>query len=454
MRGAAERLVAMSRDEDPYLRRYEEVLPLQIEAMAHRFSEQRAQIPILERRAADAGISGIRDFSDGVPLLFAHSVYKSYPDVFVTRGQWDLMSQWLGTLTATLPGEPDVREIDMAGVNDIDGWVERLQSHGHYLVTSSGTSGKCSFLHETRLERDLLVDGTIRFPSWVTGAVPRAERPVFVLGPSQGWHLFVWVLREWAKAWGRPDATYWLSDRPISVAQINRIGTLMRAMAEGRATPDQVAQSERIAREQQTLMRADLEHLIDAMLSHKNEPAAVFGTVGQYWMIMEMLQSRGDNGEIFHPDSILCVGGGPKGKKLPADYTTPLMEFFGVGRGNWARVYGMSEVHAPFPMCREGWYHTPPTVALFILDETGEQLLNPTEGEINGRVGLFDVTADSRWGGIISGDNVDARFSPCPCGRPGPTVTNITRYADLGASDDKLTCSGTLDAYVRGVIAS
>ncbi|MHB8696285.1 MAG: hypothetical protein ACYDHH_34155, partial [Solirubrobacteraceae bacterium] len=62
----------------------------------------------------------------------------------------------------------------------------------------------------------------------------------------------------------------------------------------------------------------------------------------------------------------------------------------------------------------------------------------------------FDAAIDGRWGGIISGDKVDADLSHCRCGRRSPTVSTITRYADIG--DDKLTCAGTMSSYVRGVL--
>ena len=51
---------------------------------------------------------------------------------------------------------------------------------------------------------------------------------------------------------------------------------------------------------------------------------------------------------------------------------------------------------------------------------------------------------------MISGDRISTSFAKCDCGHQGPTVgLEITRYADL-ASGDKIACSGTLDAYVRG----
>ncbi|MFA5496448.1 MAG: hypothetical protein WC247_16905, partial [Porticoccaceae bacterium] len=56
-----------------------------------------------------------------------------------------------------------------------------------------------------------------------------------------------------------------------------------------------------------------------------------------------------------------------------------------------------------------------------------------------------------RWGGLITGDKVTADFSPtCGCGRPGPVILDtIARYVQPG-EDDKISCAGTIDAYIRG----
>jgi hypothetical protein len=66
---------------------------------------------------------------------------------------------------------------------------------------------------------------------------------------------------------------------------------------------------------------------------------------------------------------------------------------------------------------------------------------------------VFDLAQDGRWGGIVTSDRVRVNFSPCPCGLQSPTVLSCERYDALGAKDDKLTCAGTMDAYIRGLVA-
>ena len=80
-----------------------------------------------------------------MPLLFAHTVYKSYPPSFVEQGRWDRMLQWLQTLSVA-----DVSGVDVDGVKDVDDWIARLWDAGHMVLATSGSSGKCSFLNHTR----------------------------------------------------------------------------------------------------------------------------------------------------------------------------------------------------------------------------------------------------------------------------------------------------------------
>jgi hypothetical protein len=63
----------------------------------------------------------------------------------------------------------------------------------------------------------------------------------------------------------------------------------------------------------------------------------------------------------------------------------------------------------------------------------------------------MDLSIEGRWGGIISGDKIAVSFNKCACGHQGPTVAReIMRFADL-PDGDKISCAGSIDAYVRGV---
>jgi hypothetical protein len=86
------------------------------------------------------------------------------------------------------------------------------------------------------------------------------------------------------------------------------------------------------------------------------------------------------------------------------------------------------------------------------LDDAGDRLAEDgDEGDVEARAGFVDLSLDGRWGGVISGDRVQLRNGSCSCGNAGPTIgPDITRYSDLPGGD-KITCAGSIDAYVRGV---
>ena len=102
--------------------------------------------------------------------------------------------------------------------------------------------------------------------------------------------------------------------------------------------------------------------------------------------------------------------------------------------------------------CTSGRYHVGSDLVLLVLDDAGEALAQSSGGQVEGRAAGLDMTVEARWGGIITGDNIRADLKGCPCGKPGPSIhRDITRYANK-TDGDKITCAGTMDAYVRGFI--
>jgi len=192
-----------------------ELQPLQLQAAQELFETRRSQIPLLERRAADAGIQSIRSFEDLVPLLFAHTVYKSYPASFIEQGRWDRLLRWLDTLSV-----PGGAPVDVNGVKDIDEWIERLWQAGRRVLATSGTSGKCSFLNQTDADFELKQR---HFRHTVGWPFVRAD----------GDHIFFWL--------GPIKG-------PNSAVEAAQIGAHNWARA-GEASPGEIAQLESVARE-------------------------------------------------------------------------------------------------------------------------------------------------------------------------------------------------------------
>lgn len=444
---AVERLKALIQEPDPYRAGDDELLEVQRQALAERFTERRAQIGVLDKRASDLGIDELTELEDVVPLLFAHQTYKSYPDAFVADGRWDLMTRWLDTTTPC-----DVGGADVAGVTDVDAWVARLAEQGHQVVVSSGTTGKTSFLYRTAEDREVMDGNTVRGMCLTLGMKAERDTPVFLLGPSRGNYVFVYMLQAVAERFGREGDVHWLLDDSVSEADMQRQGALKTRIADGTATPSEIMEMETAAQEREEAMRASVADMADAMIAGRDKPAIVAGLWLPQFMMMQEFHARGLGDGGFHPQTGMLVGGGNKGGNLPPDYDEQVGRFYGLGADRWHRMYGMVEMSGTFLWCSAGRYHRPPWISMLVLDRDGETLLNPTEGTVEGRMAFFDHAIEGRWGGLISGDRIEADFSPCACGRKSPSVTSIVRYRDLPEGDDKLTCAGTMAGYIRGAI--
>jgi len=448
MSSALESLLARVTDPDPFGENVETLRPLQLRALTERLNERRAQIRVLDQRAREAGVDAIESLDDLVPLLFAHTTYKSYPESWVEQGRWDRLNRWLDTLSTQR-----VKDVDVAAVRDVDDWLARLHRAGHYVFSTSGTTGKCSFLCQTASDRAMTRTNQIQSFRWATGIEPRADRAVFIIGPHLAPTRYGDVFLAMAEAYGRPDAVYFLSEEPLRAADLNRMGAMRRAIAECRATPTEIAAFDAEARSRQERMHACLTRMVEALLRHRGEPIILFGPWAQVYALVAAARERGIPDGDFHPDTAMISGGGLKGVKLPPDYQEQVLRFFNLDPSRIEHPYGMQECSSHLPRCRAGRYHVPPWVVLLVLERSGERRAPLDGDEVEGRMAFFDLALDGRWGGLVSGDRIRSSLSPCPCGRRGPTVfEDIVRYTDLPEGDDKLTCGGTIESYVKGVI--
>jgi hypothetical protein len=98
----------------------------------------------------------------------------------------------------------------------------------------------------------------------------------------------------------------------------------------------------------------------------------------------------------------------------------------------------------------------PPWLTLFILHETAAHVRYAPSGPVAGREDRWDAVRDGHWGGTITGDWITTDYRRCACGRPGLIADNsIHRAKDVnGIEDDKISCAGAIEAYVRGAITT
>lgn len=425
-----------------------ELYDLRLAAAQELFSERIDQIPLLKHRAEEAGITKINSFEDLVPLLFSHTVYKSYPASLVEKKKWGRLLKWLDSLAV-----PDVSQVDMSGVNNIDDWLDRLWVADFRVLATSGSSGKCSFMTHTAGDQDLKRRHFKYAVAWPY-QVASKDRPVFWTGQIEGPNSAVEAGQFAMKDWAREGEMHVLAKEPLRISEVSKMAAMRKRMAEGLATPEEIEQFENEASEKARSGQAELIEFADKVLDHRHEPIYLIGFWGQHLAIIERAKERGIGDGEFHPDSIIGAGGGVKGIVLPEGYKETVDRFYGdVKRPG---VYAMTELTQALPQCEAGNYHVPPGLIMLLLDESGEKLLNPDveEGQIiEGRFAFLDLAYEGRWGGLITGDKVEVDFSPhCTCGRTGPVVKDtIERFSQSGG-DDKISCAGTIDAYIKGAI--
>ena len=420
---------------------------LRLQAAGELFEARREQIPLLARRAEEAGISSIESFNDLVPLLFSHTVYKSYPQSFFDKGRWDRLLQWLGSLSVE-----DVSNVDVSGVENVDQWLDRLWAAGHAVIATSGSSGKVSFLNHTMDDR-VRKTRHFRYTSGWPFTRADADHAYFWLGPASGRTSAVEAFLTNSEIWGRPGEIFALSDEPMLISEVSEAAAFRTMMGNGSATPDAIAAMERKTEERTQRVQDDLGVFVKRLFASRDRPIFLSGLWGQHMMILDRARELGVGDGEFHPDSVIGAGGGVKGVALPDDYKEQVERFYGdVTR---LAMYGMTELAQPLPRCEAGRYHAAPGLIILPLDESGERLLteqDATDNLIEARFGFLDLAQEGRWGGLITGDKITVDYAEkCECGRFGPTILdNITRFAQAG-QNDHVGCAGTVDAYIRGV---
>jgi hypothetical protein len=444
---AVEALLGYQRREDCYTVPFEEVRDLQIAAMDERLRERVDKIRLVRFRAEEAGIETIREFADVVPLLLPHTAYKSYPENFLIEEKWDKLTRWLETVS-TYP----LRDVELEGTGDVDDWIARLDAAGHPVSCSSGTTGKSAMLIASEADIEWTAQDSVVACAWGTGIKPAQDRYVFSMAPVAAVPRNLGIMDRLQEAYGRPDSTLFRYPvPPITVGAITRMIALRKAIADGTARPEELAEYERTGAEREKALDDAIVITVEALLNVRSEKLFLTGLWGNLYKVAAAMRERGFTAKDFHPENMMYVGGGLKREQLPDDYREFVRETFNIEPGRNFQLYGMQEMGSVKVRCQKGGrYHVPPWIVTLPLDKDGSSLL-PMKGEVEGRAAFFDLSLDGRWGGVISGDRIEVDFRPCECGAATPSIRdNIVRYADL-EGDDKIGCAGTIDAYVRGM---
>ena len=440
-----EALVGLVDTENPFEQAYAEILPRQLEAINARFQGRVGKIKLLQNRAETGGVSEVRSMRDIVPLLFAHTAYKSYPENWLLESKWDRLGRWLDTVStervAPVKGE----------VDGLDDWLHRLEEQGHYVSCSSGTTGKCAMMNATEADLHMAGHSLLANIKWA-GLAPNHDRRMMNLGQVASTPRNKRTGAPMLEAFSIPGVANFAPDvPPITIGGILEMVILRKKIADGTATPTEIAHCEAESAMRQKAMDSAVDQAATALIESRDMPLHIMGLYGPFFQVASLVRERGYSGKDFAANTAF-ISGGLKRAQLPDDYQEFIFGTFNLTDERMCHAYGMQELNTTAPRCSAGRYHMAPWVMLLLLDESGENLIEmPATGEVEGRAAFFDLSLDGRWGGVISGDKVSATWERCSCGNASPSIDpEIKRFADM-ASGDKIACSGTIDAYVRGV---
>jgi hypothetical protein len=380
--------------------------------------------------------------------LLPHTAYKSYPESFLAEKRWDRLTKWLDTVAAHRTDD-----VDLSGITDVDEWIDRLEAAGHFLSCTSGTTGKSAMLVSSQTDMDFVCrDAVIAF-EWGSGISPAQDHHVFGLAPIAQSPRNTGVGAALLAAYGVPGKErFTFPAPPITIGSITKMVALRKAMAAGTAKPSEMAEFEKTSAMRQKAMDEAIGACADALIAARKERLFISGMWASVYKIAEEVRNRGYGAKDFRDDNSFYVAGGLKGAQLPSNYREFVYETFNLQADRNFQMYSMQEIGTSMPRCQEGGrYHIPPWLVCLPLNKDGDALVSGRSGLVEGRAAFFDLSLDGRWGGVISGDRIEVNFGPCECGSPSPSIhDSIVRYSDL-AGDDKIACSGTVDAYVRGI---
>jgi hypothetical protein len=424
---------------------------LHLEAAKMRFATLRDRVPILKKLSDGAGITDIDRIEDLVPLLFDHSVYKSYPASLLNDCRFDALTRWLDKLTTY-----DLSKFDASGLESLDEWLEKLDAETPLMVChSSGTTGTMSFLpmglDEWGAFTDTYWPGHFqRFGDPANEPDPdgvHVVSPYFRAGRSSHLRINEFLVTSIARSEEKFHAAI---PARMSSDVLYLAGRLRAAAAKGESeklilSPSLLkrkAEFEALQKSMPARMEAFMQEVMETLGGKK---VLIQGTWNIHLGFADKGLARGLS-NFFAPDSVLISGGGGKGMVMPEDWKERVLRFTGAHDMNM--VYGMSEAPGSNRLCKHGHYHMAPWIVPFVLHpHTGEPLAR--EGVVTGRAAFFDLIARRHWGGFITGDEVTMHWDcNCPCGRTSPYLdNNIERYSEKNGGDDKITCAATAEAH-------
>lgn len=437
---------------------YKEVERIQLASLRQRFDNLVDHVAPLKQLADSQKITRIDRIEDAAPLLFGPKVLKSYPLSLLENRQYDKLTTWLGRLTSH-----DLSGVDLAGCETIDEWLDRLEAQTPMmLMHSSGTSGKLSIMPRSKQEIAHFVE--IWWKSFepyhegedIGGNVFEAAKdeaiPIFLPSYRLGRHIQLPLSLAAYYIAKTEDAFVTTYPGRLSADLLSLGGRL--AAAEGKGSVQVTLNPALLDQRRKFLefheQQADYtDAYFKRMLAFQGRRVVAAGT----WTVQVQAALAAEKLRISHafaPNSFVSGGGGKKNSIFPDDWYERVCRMY--GKKEIRTSYGMVEMAGKMQQCCEGNFHPWPFQIMYQLKpQTG--VLLPRQGVQRGRFAFFDLSAETYWGGGLSGDEVTIDWNGgCTCGRPGPYVTrDIQRLSEGDGGDDKISCAGAQASHDEAV---
>jgi hypothetical protein len=395
---------------------------LQLDALQQRFAKMRNALPPLKALADASRTEKIRRIEDVASLLFPQSLFKSYPQHLIDTLRFPELTEWLSRITLH-----DLSAVKGRAFGAVDHWMDALDNETDLsIATSSGTTEALSLIPRSKQEVERLKSRALikwqepgqpaptnnniaRATVWLsyaqgrTGIVRAGEmiRELHAGAPQQFIPLLPWRL-----------STDW------------QLYVVRAKAAEGRNLPP----PERNAYLQQKMDEAtEIQRTFDDRIQwvlqtirdklQATRVAMVGGPVLLHRVAAEGLKLGMEPG--LAPGSAATAMGGMKGVPEPENMERTINRF--VGAGAIDEAYGMTESSDSFRKCTQDRYHAWPWIVPMVFDAESGALL-PRRGMQHGRAGFFDLSLQTRWGGLATSDRVSISWDRCACGRTTPQV--------------------------------
>lgn len=435
----------------------EEVEAVQLAAMNLRLAERRGQVQMLAKLADAQGIDAIASLDDLAPLLMPHDIYKSYPVSLLAKQQFARLNGWLSKLTRY-----SLADVDVSSCDSIDSWLTTIRDETPLDVgASSGSSGTCSFYPKSKRDYRLSMTGLRVQLAQKFGEDPRpgdiADKIHAIIPLYRDGHASMGAFGKYScEVFAKGDPAYWhyCFDFKLSSDLMWLAARLRAAAAKGDVSkvdvpPSLLARREEWEQAQKDMPAQQLAFVNRMVKELAGERVFVMSTSNLLYAVAKRGLEEGVSG-VFAPDSVFMGGGGAKGVPLPDDLEEVICRFFNTDR--MISSYGMTEMNSFSVLCDHDRYHVLPWVTPYLLDlDTGQPL--PRRGTQTGRAAFFDMTADSCWGGLVTGDLVTIDWDHhCECGRTSWALEKkINRVSEIQGGDDKISCAATPQAQAEAM---